>query len=433
MIWSRCARMAGSERVISGAFLRSSACVSRWASRWLRCRSRRGFRVMSAAVDRGTAEGSSALTWVRDQEGGGEITGTGSTSMFRTEVLAALLSDGDPTAPLGESVGTDELRTFIGQRYLLLSPLFGLTLRQLVVGADDEARMVVFHDGIEEVVPPSPSSCGRFLRARVVDALNAARGRTVSIDLEQAAEARTAFEEGRYDDVLAKLAGWVAPLMMYQRTPEGSSLDPGTRADISRALGVLGRTFFKLGRPEESEETLRLAVQYAHDSPAAAEIYRMLARTMIDGERLWTGDQAAAALAGDRARVAGLPGGSSVVFREDEPRGWQRTGAFRKARKLGKTSEQLEAVEAEVRAAPRQRSGEVRGDRASRVTARVETGSEATVVAWPVPCSDLRARVTAGTEYTRDGGVDGHAHHVVVHRTHGTASPRPSRTPSSGA
>ena len=306
-----------------------------------------GFRVMSASVDRGTGE-VNGLTWVRDQEGGGEITGSGSSSMFRTEVLAALLSDADPTAPLGNADDPAEVRAFIGQRYLLLSPLFGLTLRQLLVPADDEARVVVFHDGIEETVPLK--QLRRFLRARVVDALNAARGRNVSIDLEQAAQARAAFDEGRYDEVVAKLSGWVAPLMMYQRTPEGSSLDPVTRADISRALGVLGRTFFKLGRPDESEETLRLAVQYAHDSPAAAEIYRMLARTMIDGERY---GQAIGPL---RRSLVIEP--ESVDCLTDLAKCFVQTnravaayGCIQKARSYGNSSAQLDAAEAEVRAA----------------------------------------------------------------------------------
>jgi tetratricopeptide (TPR) repeat protein len=107
----------------------------------------------------------------------------------------------------------------------------------------------------------------------------------VSFVLEDVELARKAFAESRFEDVVARLAGWVAPLMVYHRTPEGASLEPRTRAEIARALGLLGETFARLLRNDESEETLRLAVQYAQDSPAGAELYCTLARVMIGQER----------------------------------------------------------------------------------------------------------------------------------------------------
>jgi tetratricopeptide (TPR) repeat protein len=303
-----------------------------------------GFRVSSATVERTTGD-VSTLAWVRDQPDGTEQSGSGPPSTLRNEVLATLLGDADPNAPLPEKPDADALRAFIGQRYLLLAPLFGLALRRLLVDPDGEARAVVGHDGIEEIVPVK--QLRRFLRARIVDVLQGGRSRAVSIDLEQAAEARVAFDEGRYDEVVGKLAGWVAPLMMYHRTPEGAALDASTRADISRALGVLGRTFHKLGRADESEETLRLAVQYAHDSPAAGEMYRTLARTMIDDGRF---GEAIAPLR--RALSVDAEAGATLV---DLARCYVKIGksvaalaCVRQARDRGAD---VEAVEKDVRAA----------------------------------------------------------------------------------
>ena len=242
-----------------------------------------GFRIQSAAVERTTGE-VATIVWARDDEDGKEITGSGAPSLLRTEVLAVLIGEAEGNAPApkpGDDI--ERVRAFIGQRYLLLAPLFGLTLRRLLLDDNADARVVAAHDGIEEIV--TLKQLRRFLRGRVVEALQGGKGRGVHIDLEQARMAREAFDGGRYDEVVGRLAAWVAPLMMYHRTPEGASLDAGTRADISRALGVLGQTFHKLGRAEECEEAMRLAVQYAHDSPAAAETFRTLARTMISEGR----------------------------------------------------------------------------------------------------------------------------------------------------
>ena len=241
-----------------------------------------GFRIQNASIERTTGEVAS-LTWARDDRPDGG-TATGTPESMRTEVLAVLLGESDSAAdePTRDD-DADGIKAYIGPRYLLLAPLFGLTLRRLLLSDQAEARVAAAHDGIEEIV--TLKQLRRFLRSRVVEALGGGRGRGVQIDLEQARVARDAFENGRYEEVVGRLASWVAPLMMYQRTPEGASLDPNTRADISRALGVLGQTFHKLGRAEESEEALRLAVQYAHDGPAASDVYRTLARTMMAEDR----------------------------------------------------------------------------------------------------------------------------------------------------
>jgi hypothetical protein len=238
-----------------------------------------GFKIQNATIERTTGE-VTTLGWSRDDETSPERVSNGPPAAMRTEVLAVLIGEADlPAKEPSNDDDADAIRAFIGPRYLLLAPLFGLTLRRLLVDPQAEPRVIAAHDGIEEVV--TLKQLRRFLRSRVVEALQGGKGRGVHIDLEQARVAREAFDGGRYEEVVGRLASWVAPLMMYHRTPEGASLDPGTRADISRALGVLGQTFHKLGRGEESEEALRLAVQYAHDGPAAPEMYRTLARTMM--------------------------------------------------------------------------------------------------------------------------------------------------------
>ncbi|MBI5517074.1 MAG: tetratricopeptide repeat protein [Deltaproteobacteria bacterium] len=243
-----------------------------------------GFRIVSAGVDRGSGE-ITTLQWVRDSSDGTEVSDSGAPEALRQEVLAALLGEADVLGDLPEEPDAAALRTFLGQRYVLLAPLFGLTLQRLEVssGAWDEAVLVVKHDGTEDSV--GLRQFRRFLRSRVIDALQAQKNKSVSIDLEQAEQARQAFHAGRYDEVVARLSGWVAPLLMYLRTPEAAALEPRTRADLARALEVLGEALDRLTRAEEAEETLRLGVQYAHDGPAAAELYRALARHLLSHDR----------------------------------------------------------------------------------------------------------------------------------------------------
>ncbi len=241
-----------------------------------------GFRIVSAGIDRGTGE-VTTLQWVRDSDGN-EVTDSGPPDALRSEVMAALLGDADSVVELSDVPDAGELRECIGARYVLLAPLFGLTLLRLEASPEaDDPKLVLAHERGQEAVPLRQFR--RFLRSRVIDVLQQQRARSVAIDLEQAEVAREDFEAGRYDEVVARLGPWVAPLLMYLRTPEGAALEPKTRADLGRALGVLGESLHLLGRSDEGEETLRLAVQYAHDGPAAGELYRTLARLLIATSR----------------------------------------------------------------------------------------------------------------------------------------------------
>lgn len=243
-----------------------------------------GFRIVSAGIDRVSGE-VTTLQWVRDSDGGGETTDSGPPDALRSEVMAALLGDADVVTELSADPDMNELRQCIGPRYVLLAPLFGLTLEKLMArpGTPDEPRLVVVHERGQETV--GLRQFRRFLRSRVIDVLQQSRNRSVAIDLEQIDVARAAFDAGRYDEVVGRLGGWVSPLLMYLRTPEGASLDARTRSELGRALGLLGESLHHLGRTEEGEETLRLGVQYAQEGAAAAELYRTLARLLIAENR----------------------------------------------------------------------------------------------------------------------------------------------------
>jgi len=243
-----------------------------------------GFRITSAAVDRISGEINN-VEWSRDGSGDNKdpIRGSGTPQTLRTEVLAVLVGEADAEATLTNDPTVPDIRNFLGQRTILLCPLFGLTLRRLVLQNEEEFRVVVFHDDIEEIVPLR--QLRRYLRTRVVEVLQNDRNRGVAIDLSQAALAQTAFTENRFEEVVARLSPWLTTLSVLLRTPQGASLDPNAKSEFARALKILALSLREIRRADESEENLRLAVQYAHDTPSAAELYKAFAFSLRAAKR----------------------------------------------------------------------------------------------------------------------------------------------------
>jgi len=106
-----------------------------------------------------------------------------------------------------------------------------------------------------------------------------------AIDLSRFSEAEQAGQRGDHIRVLELLGAWPAPLAIFLRTPEGQTLSPDTRALIARALGLLGGACVALGEIGKGEEVLRLAVQYAGDGSAAADVYMRLGEAMMMDSR----------------------------------------------------------------------------------------------------------------------------------------------------
>lgn len=305
-----------------------------------------GFRIRRAVADRTTGE-VVQLDWVRDLPDGMEIEGSGTPERLRAEVLVALLGEVDAPPVLPADGDVASLRASIGQRYILLAPLFGLTLRRLLVNEQDEPRVVVIRDGVEQVVPLR--QLRRYLRARVIDVLHLEHDHAVSVDLAQAEQARQALSEGRPEEVVARLSGWVGPLMLYHRTPEGASLEPHVRSEIARALGLLAEALVRLHRVDEAEDVLRLALQYAHDNASAPSLYRALATVMMEQGRY-------AEAIGPLRRTLTLDPNSSESLIElatcylEAGRVVAAYGCLRTAREKGIDPGRVEAVEKRVRA-----------------------------------------------------------------------------------
>lgn len=206
---------------------------------------------------------------------------------FRQRLVGALLTDDTSAPPPDRSSDKDEnveaLQQHIGVRYLLLAPIYGYSLRKLVISGpakDPTSTLVLLHDGDEQTLELSEFRAR--VRTHVREELErASMGQRSAIDLTKVGEAELAAEGGDHTRVLQLLASWPAPLAIFLRTPEGQMLAPEARSLIAKGLGLLGTACVELGEPQQGEEVLRLGIQYAQDGPVASDLFRRLGHAMI--------------------------------------------------------------------------------------------------------------------------------------------------------
>jgi hypothetical protein len=204
---------------------------------------------------------------------------------FRRRLVGALLVEDDKPAPAPtRETEIEAIQLYIGVRYLLLAPLYGYSLRKLLLRASTGPELVVLHDGVEET---HDLDSFRFrLRAVVRDELDrAASGSRSAIDLSKVTEAEGAALKNDWTKVVQLLGSWPAPLAIFLRTPEGQLLTADARGLIAKGLGLLGSACVHLGEVEQAEEVFRIGIQYAQDGVAAAELFRRLGEALLQSER----------------------------------------------------------------------------------------------------------------------------------------------------
>jgi tetratricopeptide (TPR) repeat protein len=204
---------------------------------------------------------------------------------FRRRLVGALLVDDDKPAPAPVRESEIEgIQLYIGVRYLLLAPLYGYSLRKLLLRSGAPPEIALQHDGVEET---HDLDSFRFrLRAVVREELDrAASGSRSAIDLSKVTEAEAAGLRGEWNKVVQLLGSWPAPLAIFLRTPEGQLLTADARGLIAKGLGLLGSACVHLGEVEQAEEVFRIGIQYAQDGMAAAELFRRLGEALLQSDR----------------------------------------------------------------------------------------------------------------------------------------------------
>ncbi len=245
-----------------------------------------GARITALTVDRrnpdlslvdfivGTAEGDESLEPQR-------LT----LADFRRRLVGALLVEDDRVAPEPtRETAIETIQLYLGVRYLLLAPLYGYSLRKLLLPDQQGAQVVVLHDGVEEA---HELDAFRFrVRALVREELErVATGSRSAIDLSKVIEAEAASRGEEWPKVVQLLGSWPAPLAIFLRTPEGQLLTPDARALIAKGLGLLGSACVHLGEIDQAEEVFRIGIQYAQEGAAAADLFRRLGEALLENDR----------------------------------------------------------------------------------------------------------------------------------------------------
>ncbi|MBM4376166.1 MAG: hypothetical protein FJ095_13875 [Deltaproteobacteria bacterium] len=204
---------------------------------------------------------------------------------FRRRVVDRLLID-EPAGPSASDVVDDpeSLQRHIGPRILLLAPLYGIGVRELLVeGTSSSIR--IDHEGDDAVL--DLAEFRGLILERVQDDLERGTQRNsgTAIDLNSVAEAEAAAAEERWERVAQLLGSWPMPLAVYWRTPEGQNLPEAARQRIAEGLGLLGTACAKLGDSSQGEEVMRLAVQYANEGTSGSRIFARLGRMLFEANR----------------------------------------------------------------------------------------------------------------------------------------------------
>jgi len=244
-----------------------------------------GARVSSLMIDRFNPDQSLVEFSEGGPEDGAEDTERLTVSDFR-ERLVATLQTKEPDGPVASKLGDDleALQRHIGPRALLLAPLYGYGLTELVVDGD-ESTLHAVRAGESETFEIKEFRERLFEHVAEDLERGVERQSSTALDLNTVDEAEKAAAEDRWDSVIQLLGSWPMPLAIYWRTPEGQLLPQQARQRIAEGLGLLGTACAKLGDEAQGEEVLRLAVQYAQDGDAAAKIFGRLGRMLLDGER----------------------------------------------------------------------------------------------------------------------------------------------------
>lgn len=238
-----------------------------------------GVRITALTVDRRTPD-ATVVEFVAGEE---DAPRKASLPEFRRQLVGALLTQEPLGPPPQRETDVDAIQRHVGVRYLLLAPIFGISLRRLVC-EDKQSLVVVQRDGFEETVTVDElrAGIGVLVRQELERAGTGARG---AIDLSKVAEAEAAAAKGDNARVLTLLGSWPAPLAIFLRTPEGQALAPDARMLIAKGLAILGTACARLGESPQAEEILRLGIQWAGEGALAGDLFRRLGEAFLTDGR----------------------------------------------------------------------------------------------------------------------------------------------------
>ncbi|MCB9667819.1 MAG: hypothetical protein H6715_06860 [Myxococcales bacterium] len=229
-----------------------------------------GVRVTALTVDRNFLDASMVEFVIGEQTDSQRL----AMGEFRSRLVASLLATADTVLDLPAAPALEDVQRHIGVPFLLLAPVFGMELKELLV-KEKPPLLRVEIDGAREELSAKEfrDALGHSLRL----SLDQQAAPSFTIDLDLVDDAQVAFDQKDYDKVIELLGPWPAPLSRLFRMPGGSTLSEEQRHGIARGLWILSRAFGHNSQDDWSQEVIRLAIQWAHGLPIEEDLFRTLA------------------------------------------------------------------------------------------------------------------------------------------------------------
>jgi hypothetical protein len=208
-------------------------------------------------------------------------------SEYRMRVVQAILQDQrvefTPRLPLV----VEDASAFIGGRMLLLSPLFDISLDQLVLASLDplHPRAIVGYISSEGFTYVDLRDFTDLIRGRVRRDLAGTAEEPFQLDLFAVERAREAADQGNTEGVIAALESWPGLLNILQRTPVARQLKPEQLDLIGEGIALLGEAFLEQGREPWTEELFRLGLQFVRESRIAGRLFKDLGLLLLNTNR----------------------------------------------------------------------------------------------------------------------------------------------------
>jgi hypothetical protein len=199
-----------------------------------------------------------------------------SLKQFRELVTESIVSSSDPPIELPPDPLPDDIRRAIGNQYILLAPIFGVSLEDFRFGGSELPTVSIrVGNDTEEV---TVQAFRNLLRDGVRTTLaNTRTAQPFSIDFRRIPHAEAANQQKDYDQTIALLGTWPGPLSLFIRTAQGQALGTGEKATLASAMGILGAAYLAKGQRETAEDVLRLGIQWGQDAVSTADLFVALA------------------------------------------------------------------------------------------------------------------------------------------------------------
>lgn len=196
------------------------------------------------------------------------------------ETIAQYLLAPLPSSALPDAPDTEALQAHVGGRYLLEASLFYVTPLQVryelglteIVLEFNELQHTLTLDDFREVLDERVRTELGF--GQPADAM--------AIDLGVLDRAEEASASGNWEATVAMLTPWLTPISMLLRTGEAGALTAEVHGKLSESLELLGTAYAKIGDLDAANEVLRLGVQWAGESPKAAELFLALGQASAE-------------------------------------------------------------------------------------------------------------------------------------------------------